>query len=121
MSNKALHTAGSGETLFCFLQLKIFFTVSSTSARAHLSLHAPSSKPQRLMQLNKVLYSRKVALVSRDFLMKSSIGRQGSPAAAGGVVVEVVEPVLVVPPLVLVPPVFVFVPVAVVGEVFAAC
>ncbi len=53
--------------------------------------------------------------------MKSSINRQGSPAAAGGVVVEVVEPVFVVPPFVVVPPVLVFEPVAVVGEVFAAC
>lgn len=55
--------------------------------------------------------------------MTSSIGRQGSPAAAVGVVVL---PVFVAPPVEVVPPVFVFEPVGfvvvdVVGEVLAAC
>jgi hypothetical protein len=70
------------------------------------------------MQLNNLVYSIKVKLVSGFYLIASSVGKQGSPAAPVGVVV----PVFVDPPVEVFPPVLVLVPVVdVVGEVFAAC
>jgi hypothetical protein len=37
LSNKGLHASGICETLFCFLQMKSFFTFSSTSTLPHVS------------------------------------------------------------------------------------